>query len=189
MKSPADVRDPDATVCYGLRGWDYRNGRYRKPRCVQHPNDCSVMTYRGMRTLRTLIRCAFSPTSTTGGSYIYTGGYVFCLKICEAVLNLEPYCTITVQTVSFTSLPWMAGSCKVSCWTASMEDDRRRTVLDRDLRVLQCLTAPRRFRCANPTGHIPTLQLHSRLYTMIQTLSETLTALSATLGEPGQRVC
>jgi WD repeat-containing protein 23 len=76
MRSPTEVRDPDATICYGLRGWDYRNGRYRKPRYIAHPQDCSVMTYRGMRTLRTLIRCAFSPTSTTGGSYIYTGGYV-----------------------------------------------------------------------------------------------------------------
>jgi WD repeat-containing protein 23 len=74
MRSPDEVRDPHATISYGLRGWDYRNGRYRKPRYVAHPKDCSVMTYRGMRTLRTLIRCAFSPTSTTGGSYIYTGG-------------------------------------------------------------------------------------------------------------------
>jgi WD repeat-containing protein 23 len=35
--------------------------------------DCSVMTYRGHSVLRTLIRCHFSPTETTGAQYIYSG--------------------------------------------------------------------------------------------------------------------
>lgn len=76
---------PDASVDYGLgRGWDYRNGNYRRPRYAAHPLDCSVMTYRGHRVLRTLIRCHFSPTESTGGQYIYTGGangviYIYAL--------------------------------------------------------------------------------------------------------------
>lgn len=31
------------------------------------------MTYRGHSVLRTLIRCHFSPTETTGAQYLYSG--------------------------------------------------------------------------------------------------------------------
>jgi WD repeat-containing protein 23 len=58
---------------YGLRNWDYRNMYYRKPRFDSHPDDCSVMTYRGHAVLKTLIRCHFSPAATTGQKYIYSG--------------------------------------------------------------------------------------------------------------------
>lgn len=50
-----------------------RNGRYRKPRHDAHPQNCSVMAYRGHHVFRTLIRCHFSPEESTGGSYLYTG--------------------------------------------------------------------------------------------------------------------
>ncbi|SPO20380.1 uncharacterized protein UTRI_00777_B [Ustilago trichophora] len=58
---------------YGLRNWDYRNMSYRQPRYQAHPQDCSVMTYRGHAVLKTLIRCHFSPVETTGQKYIYSG--------------------------------------------------------------------------------------------------------------------
>lgn len=35
--------------------------------------DTSVMTYRGHIVIKTLVRCRFSPTETTGQRYIYTG--------------------------------------------------------------------------------------------------------------------
>ncbi|KAF9502238.1 WD40 repeat-like protein [Pleurotus eryngii] len=53
--------------------FDYRYPNYPKPRRHAHPKDCSVMTYRGHSVLRTLIRCHFSPSETTGGQYIYSG--------------------------------------------------------------------------------------------------------------------
>ncbi|KAI9507805.1 WD40-repeat-containing domain protein [Russula earlei] len=58
---------------YGIRGFNYRYGRYPKPNHLAHPLDCSVMTYRGHAVLQTLIRCHFSPVETTGGRYIYSG--------------------------------------------------------------------------------------------------------------------
>ncbi|KAF9229038.1 WD40 repeat-like protein [Gyrodon lividus] len=58
---------------YTLDNYDYRYGHYPKPKRAAHPNDCSVMTYRGHAVLRTLIRCNFSPAETTGGQYIYAG--------------------------------------------------------------------------------------------------------------------
>ncbi|GAA5892470.1 uncharacterized protein JCM6883_007368 [Sporobolomyces salmoneus] len=54
-------------------GYDYRSGYYPKPRYMKHPHDTSVMTYRGHSVVSTLIRCHFSPLSTTGQRYLYTG--------------------------------------------------------------------------------------------------------------------
>lgn len=72
MKSSEEFRSMSKRD-YGLRQWDYRNMHYRKPRFQSHPEDCSVMTYRGHAVLKTLIRCHFSPESTTGQKYIYSG--------------------------------------------------------------------------------------------------------------------
>lgn len=58
------------------QNWDYRWQRVPK-RLYKAKNmlegDTSVMTYRGHSVLQTLIRCHFSPSSTTGQRYIYTG--------------------------------------------------------------------------------------------------------------------
>ncbi|THH05177.1 hypothetical protein EW145_g4993 [Phellinidium pouzarii] len=58
---------------YGLDGFDYRYQDDRMQKRPAHPQDCSVMTYRGHSVMRTLIRCHFSPAESTGGSYIYSG--------------------------------------------------------------------------------------------------------------------
>ncbi|KAJ7069044.1 WD40 repeat-like protein [Mycena belliarum] len=59
-------------VCYGTK-YDYRYPNYPRPKFRAHPKDCSVMTFHGHTVLRTLIRCHFSPSETTGGQYIYSG--------------------------------------------------------------------------------------------------------------------
>ncbi|GAA5919452.1 hypothetical protein JCM1841_002402 [Sporobolomyces salmonicolor] len=58
---------------FGTEGFDYRTSYYPRPRFLQHPHDVSVMTYRGHKVLRTLIRCHWSPVATTGQRYLYTG--------------------------------------------------------------------------------------------------------------------
>lgn len=40
---------------------------------ISLPDDSSIMTYRGHRVKKTLIRAKFSPQETTGQRYIYTG--------------------------------------------------------------------------------------------------------------------
>lgn len=40
---------------------------------VSLSDDSSIMTYRGHRVKKTLIRAKFSPQETTGQRYIYTG--------------------------------------------------------------------------------------------------------------------
>ncbi|KAH0933581.1 hypothetical protein HID58_010698, partial [Brassica napus] len=54
--------------------WDYRWMEYPpEARDLKHPFDQSVATYKGHSVLRTLIRCYFSPSHSTGQKYIYTG--------------------------------------------------------------------------------------------------------------------
>lgn len=72
MVSSADF-DRSAKLDYGIKNFDYRNVYYKKPRYDKHPDDCSIMTFRGHAVLRTLIRCHFSPVATTGQKYIYSG--------------------------------------------------------------------------------------------------------------------
>ncbi|CAI2188948.1 6385_t:CDS:10 [Funneliformis geosporum] len=58
---------------YRIPDWDYRWNHYLGDRKFKHPQDVSVMTYRGHSVLKTLIRCHFSPSNTTGQRFLYTG--------------------------------------------------------------------------------------------------------------------
>lgn len=53
-------------------GFDYRDGVYTDPP-RRHPADKSLVTFRGHSVTNTLIRCHFSPATSTGGRYVYTG--------------------------------------------------------------------------------------------------------------------
>lgn len=55
--------------------FDYRWGRFDDADWFEHPNDNSVVTFRGHKVLRTLIRCHFSPPSSTNSRYVYTGSH------------------------------------------------------------------------------------------------------------------
>ncbi|CAL9048851.1 LEC14B homolog [Musa acuminata AAA Group] len=66
--------------------WDYRWMDYpAEARNQKHPCDRSVATYKGHSVLRTLIRCYFSPTHSTGQKYIYTGSFDKCVYIYDVV--------------------------------------------------------------------------------------------------------
>ncbi|KAK1144877.1 hypothetical protein N8T08_004890 [Aspergillus melleus] len=54
-------------------GFDYRFESYPHNYYEPHPHDCSVVTFRGHRVLKTLIRCHFSPPGSTNSRYVYTG--------------------------------------------------------------------------------------------------------------------
>lgn len=53
--------------------FDYRWGSYDEDDWYQDPNDNSLVTFRGHRVLRTLIRCHFSPPGSTNSRYVYSG--------------------------------------------------------------------------------------------------------------------
>nr|POE90104.1 lec14b protein [Quercus suber] len=55
--------------------FDYRFSPYDVEDHTPHPHDCSLVTFRGHKVLKTLIRCHFSPPGSTDGRYIYSGSH------------------------------------------------------------------------------------------------------------------
>ncbi|KFY18355.1 hypothetical protein V493_08700 [Pseudogymnoascus sp. VKM F-4281 (FW-2241)] len=53
--------------------FDYRWGSYDLDDWRPHPNDNSVVTFRGHDVLSTLIRCHFSPPNSSNRRYVYSG--------------------------------------------------------------------------------------------------------------------
>ena len=54
-------------------GFDYRFMSYSEEDYQPHPDDCSLVTFRGHSVLKTLIRCHFSPSGSTDSRYVYSG--------------------------------------------------------------------------------------------------------------------
>lgn len=72
-KMMTTARFADIDVSSYTTGYDYRFEPYPEDYYEPHPHDCSVVTFRGHRVLKTLIRCHFSPSSSTNSRYVYTG--------------------------------------------------------------------------------------------------------------------
>ncbi|KNG47495.1 WD40 repeat-like protein [Stemphylium lycopersici] len=70
-KEKADRIDPYA---YTTR-FEYRSNGYDYDDFRPHPHDCSLVTFRGHKVLKTLIRCHFSPPGSTDSKYVYSGSY------------------------------------------------------------------------------------------------------------------
>ncbi|KAI1436909.1 WD40-repeat-containing domain protein [Xylaria sp. CBS 124048] len=55
--------------------FDYRLNSFDDADWFPHPDDNSVVTFRGHKVLRTLIRCHFSPPNSTNSRYVYSGSH------------------------------------------------------------------------------------------------------------------
>lgn len=55
--------------------YDYRMDEYNDDDWFPHPNDNSVVTFRGHKVQGTLIRCHFSPPGSTNSRYVYSGSH------------------------------------------------------------------------------------------------------------------
>ncbi|KAL3466719.1 WD40-repeat-containing domain protein [Aspergillus heterothallicus] len=101
MMSTAKFDTLEATS-YGT-GFDYRFDPFPEDYYYPHPHDCSVVTFRGHRVLRTLIRCHFSPPGSTDSRYVYSGsenGKVYVYNMDATLAG-----TIDVQTATNHSRP------------------------------------------------------------------------------------
>lgn len=72
MMMTTEKFDPLERIDYSS-GFDYRFDPYPQDYYLAHPDDNSVVTFRGHRVLKTLIRCHFSPPGSTNSRYVYTG--------------------------------------------------------------------------------------------------------------------
>ncbi|XP_072998242.1 LEC14B protein-like [Typha latifolia] len=107
-----DIRkmSSSADCTRGTRGrtsdWDYRYMQYpAQYKHLRHPKDQSVSSYQGHQVLRTLIRCYFSPSYSTGQKYIYTGSYdssvyIYDVLTGDQVARLEGH-QLTVRDCSW----------------------------------------------------------------------------------------
>lgn len=88
--------------------FDYRWGTYDDDDWMPHPHDNSIVTFRGHKVLRTLIRCHFSPPGSTNSRYVYSGsedGKVY-------IYNMDATLAGTVDVVGATkdSRPYDLGA-------------------------------------------------------------------------------
>jgi len=67
--------DRDPTQHTRASDFDYRWNDYDADSWFKHPDDNSLVTFRGHRVQRTLIRCHFSPPGSTDSRYVYSGSY------------------------------------------------------------------------------------------------------------------
>lgn len=72
-KSSAQFREESPQRRHIGGTFDYRREAYDEEDWDPHPQDNSVVTFRGHKVLRTLIRCHFSPPSSTNSRYVYSG--------------------------------------------------------------------------------------------------------------------
>jgi len=86
---------------YSAPQFDYRFMTYDSVPVIRHPNDCSVVTYRGHSVLKTLIRCHFSPPTSSGSRYVYSGsadGRVHVYNMDATVAGIVDVQQATMQT-------------------------------------------------------------------------------------------
>jgi WD repeat-containing protein 23 len=82
-------------------GFDYRFMPYSEEDYQPHPKDCSVVTFRGHRVLKTLIRCHFSPPGSTNSRYVYSGsedGKVYIYNLDATLAGVVDVGSVTYQT-------------------------------------------------------------------------------------------
>ncbi|OBT49465.1 hypothetical protein VE00_00329 [Pseudogymnoascus sp. WSF 3629] len=94
--------------------FDYRWGSYDLDDWRPHPNDNSVVTFRGHDVLSTLIRCHFSPPNSSNRRYVYSGsstGKVFIwnmdatiageIDVQKATQNTRPFSPETANNMYY----------------------------------------------------------------------------------------
>ncbi|KAI1077504.1 WD40-repeat-containing domain protein [Whalleya microplaca] len=75
MYSTTQFREKNPRQHTRYSEFDYRWSRFDDADWFPHPDDNSVVTFRGHSVLRTLIRCHFSPPSSTNSRYVYSGSH------------------------------------------------------------------------------------------------------------------
>lgn len=101
--------------------FDYRFGRYYESDYRPHPHDCSVVTFRGHRVLKTLIRCHFSPPNSSDSRYVYSGsadGSVYIYNMDATIAGM-----INVKEATSQSRPRTARERRVvATWKTCVRD-------------------------------------------------------------------
>ncbi|KEY65878.1 hypothetical protein S7711_05880 [Stachybotrys chartarum IBT 7711] len=105
-------------------GFDYRGNHYDEDDWDPHPHDNSLVTFRGHKVLRTLIRCHFSPPNSTDSRYVFTGssdGNVHVYNMDATIAKVIDVRSATKGTrrIDRTNRPWLDSH---SSWGTCVRD-------------------------------------------------------------------
>ena len=105
--STSRFHDVDATAATRNRddGYDYRWQDYEDYQWFQHPHDNSLVTFRGHKVQRTLIRCHFSPPNSTDSHYVYSGSHDGFVYVWNLDATLAAKIDVKAATKGTTSRP------------------------------------------------------------------------------------
>ncbi|GAP90185.1 putative wd repeat protein [Rosellinia necatrix] len=87
--------------------FDYRWSRFDDNDWFPHPDDNSVVTFRGHKVLRTLIRCHFSPPNSTNSRYVYSGSHDGKVYVWNMDATIAGTINVKATTAVEKSLPRM----------------------------------------------------------------------------------
>ncbi|PSR85749.1 WD40-repeat-containing domain protein [Coniella lustricola] len=105
--------------------YDYRMDEYDEDDWFAHPNDNSVVTFRGHKVQGTLIRCHFSPAGSTDSRYVYSGSHDGKVYVWNMDATLETTIDVGKSThwhgrVPGGGRPWRRGS--VDHWNCCVRE-------------------------------------------------------------------
>ncbi|CAJ2504543.1 Uu.00g119370.m01.CDS01 [Anthostomella pinea] len=102
--------------------FDYRWGKFDDADWFPHPNDNSVVTFRGHKVLRTLIRCHFSPPSSTNSRYVYSGSHDGKVYVYNMDATIAGIIDVRKTTSHGRQLPSYLGGHGDPGWTTIVRD-------------------------------------------------------------------
>jgi len=78
--------------------YDYRSEPYDEDRWFRMEHDNSLVTFRGHKVYRTLIRCHFSPPGSTNSRYVYSGSADGCVYVWNLDATLKAKINVKAVT-------------------------------------------------------------------------------------------
>lgn len=105
MYTTAEFRERNPRQHIAFSEFDYRWETYDDNDWFPHPDDNSLVTFRGHKVLRTLIRCHFSPPGSTDSRYVYTGSHDGKVYIYNMDATIAKIIDVKKATTNARSLP------------------------------------------------------------------------------------
>ncbi|KAI3321540.1 WD40-repeat-containing domain protein [Xylariaceae sp. AK1471] len=105
MYTSAQFREKNPRQHTPYSDFDYRWSKFDDDDWFPHPDDNSVVTFRGHKVLRTLIRCHFSPPSSTNSRYVYSGSHDGKVYIWNMDATMAGIIDVKKATATEKSLP------------------------------------------------------------------------------------
>lgn len=102
--------------------YDYRVEDYDMDNWFPHPDDNSVVTFRGHKVQGTLIRCHFSPPGSSDSRYVYSGSQDGKIYVWNMDATLKTKIDVTKATHSASRLPGAGNGWRRDVWRGCVRE-------------------------------------------------------------------